>query len=160
MREAGDVAVDAGRMLRRLGLKLAVAESCTGGMIGHCVTQAAGSSDYFLGGVIAYANAVKENVLNVPPETLREHGAVSEPTARAMAVGVRELLSADVGLSITGILGPSGGTEEKPVGLVFVGVAQVGGCEVRRFVHSGSRRAMKRQSCEAALEFLRRQLGQ
>ena len=105
------------------GLTVAVAESCTGGLIAHRLTNVPGSSAYFLGGVVAYANEVKEGVLGVRSETLRRHGAVSQETALEMARGVRRLLGADIALSATGIAGPTGGTPEKPVGLVYVALA-------------------------------------
>ena len=112
-----------GRLLAERGLTVAVAESCTGGLIAHRLTNVPGSSRYFLGGVVAYANEVKEGVLGVRSETLRRHGAVSQETALEMARGVRRLLGADIALSATGIAGPAGGTPEKPVGLVYVALA-------------------------------------
>ncbi len=113
-----------GRMLRERGLTLAVAESCTGGLLGGRITNIPGSSEYFLGGVIAYSNALKEQLLGVAPAILATHGAVSEETAREMAAGVARATGADIGLSITGIAGPDGGTDEKPVGLVYLGIAK------------------------------------
>jgi nicotinamide-nucleotide amidase len=110
-----------GRLLAERGL--AVAESCTGGLIAHRLTNAPGSSRYFLGGVVAYANEVKERVLGVRPGTLREDGAVSREAALEMARGVRRLLGADIAISATGIAGPTGGMPEKPVGLVYVALA-------------------------------------
>ena len=112
-----------GRLLAERGLTVAVAESCTGGLIAHRLTNVPGSSAYFLGGVVAYANEVKERVLGVRPETLRRYGAVSRETALEMARRVRRLLGADIALSATGIAGPAGGTPEKPVGLVYVALA-------------------------------------
>ena len=109
-----------GHLLAEKGLTVAVAESCTGGLIAHRLTNVPGSSAYFLGGVVAYANEVKERVLGVRPETLRRYGAVSREVALEMARGVRRLLGADIALSATGIAGPAGGTPEKPVGLVYV----------------------------------------
>jgi nicotinamide-nucleotide amidase len=112
-----------GRQLRAQGLTLAVAESCTGGLLGGRITSIAGSSDYFLGGIISYSNAIKEGLLGVPFATLAAHGAVSPQTARAMAAGVLRATGADLGVSITGIAGPDGGTADKPVGLVYIGLA-------------------------------------
>ncbi len=112
-----------GRLLRARGLTLAVAESCTGGLLGGRLTNIPGSSDYFLGGIISYSNAVKEAVLGVPAATLAAHGAVSAETAGAMAEGARRVTGADIGVSVTGVAGPGGGTAEKPVGLAYLGLA-------------------------------------
>ena len=143
-----------GDLLRARGWRLAVAESCTGGLVGHLVTDVAGSSDYFVGGVIAYSNAAKMELLGVRPETLAQHGAVSEETAREMAVGVRRLLGADVALAVTGIAGPAGGTPDKPVGLVYIALDAVNGQVCRRFVWNGDRAANKAESARAALVML------
>ncbi len=118
--------------LREKGLTFAAAESCTGGMIGETVTALPGASEVFLGGVISYANSVKENVLGVSPETLASCGAVSRETAREMAEGVRRLTGADIAVSVTGIAGPGGGSPEKPVGTVCFGVADKNGTEAQR----------------------------
>ncbi len=112
-----------GRLLSEQGRTVAVAESCTGGLIAHRFTDVPGSSEYFLGGVVAYSNHAKCSLLGVPEELLSQHGAVSEPVARAMAEGVRERFNADIGVATTGISGPGGGSEEKPVGLVYLGIA-------------------------------------
>lgn len=153
------IAERVGAELCRRRLWLAVAESCTGGGLGDAITDVSGSSSYFLGGVISYADAVKERLLRVPPVELAEHGAVSAEVAAAMAEGVRRLLAADLALAITGIAGPSGGTEAKPVGLVFVALASQDTTLVERHQWSGSRRENKRASVQAALELLRRYLG-
>lgn len=121
-RPMDELAALAGRMLREAQLTLAVAESCTGGLLAHHITNVPGSSNYFLGGVVAYANEAKLRLLNVPCEVIEQHGAVSWQTALAMARGVRQLLRADVALSITGIAGPTGGTPEKPIGLMYLGL--------------------------------------
>lgn len=147
-----------GEMLRERKLTLATAESCTGGLIGHRITNVSGSSDYFRGGVSAYANEVKQAVLGVKRETLAAHGAVSEATAREMAEGVRRALGADIGLSTTGIAGPSGGTAEKPVGLVYIGVADANGTVVVERRTGGAREFIKTISAQAALDLLRRRL--
>lgn len=147
-----------GEFLREKGLTLAVAESCTGGLLGMRITEVPGSSDYFRGGVIAYSNAVKEKVLGVPREVLVERGAVSAECAQAMAEGVRALLGADLALAITGIAGPTGGTLEKPVGLVYIALAGSLGVEVERHQFQGSRRDVRWAASQAALELLRRHL--
>ncbi|MHB1161159.1 MAG: CinA family protein [Chloroflexota bacterium] len=162
--EQGDARIAAraeelGRRLRALGLTLATAESCTGGGIADAITDVAGSSDYFLGGVVAYANRVKEQLLGVGADLLATQGAVSEPVALQMAEGVRRLLGADLGVGITGIAGPGGGSAEKPVGLVYIAVAGPEGQEVRRYLRSCDRVGNKRRSVRAALELLLEQLG-
>lgn len=143
-----------GMLLRERGLALATAESCTGGLVGHRLTNVSGSSDYYLGGVVAYSNPLKEALLAVKPETLLAHGAVSEETAREMARGARHRLGADVAVSITGIAGPTGGTEEKPVGLVYIGLSAEHTEWCRRFVFQGDRLANKEASAEAALKLV------
>ena len=110
-----------GEMLTRRNLTLVTAESCTGGLIGHALTDVAGSSVYFLGGIIAYSNEAKMNLLHVPEQTLIDYGAVSEQVVLAMASGAREVFRADLAVSVTGIAGPGGGTDEKPVGLTYIG---------------------------------------
>jgi len=150
---------EVGKLLREKGLTLAVAESCTGGLLGMRLTEVPGSSDYFRGGVIAYSNAVKEAVLGVPRAILEEKGAVSPECARAMAEGARRLLGADLALAITGIAGPTGGTPEKPVGLVYIALAHPGGVEVERHEFRGSRQGVRWSASEAALALLWRFLG-
>ena len=146
------------RLLERK-LSVATAESCTGGLVGHVLTEVAGSSEYFLGGVISYGDAVKQSLLAVPEATLTKHGAVSAQTAVAMAEGARKALSADVAVAVTGIAGPSGGTAAKPVGLTYVAVADSAGHDVRRFVWEGDRSSNKRESAAAALELLLERVG-
>ncbi len=141
------------RLLTERGQTLAVAESCTGGLIGHLLTEVQGSSEAFLGGVIVYANATKEKV-GVPAETLKQHGAVSAQTAEAMAAGVRAWAGADYGLAVTGIAGPGGATETKPVGLVYVAVAGKDRVQVEQHHFTGDRSKVKRSSAEAALILL------
>jgi|SRR5713226_3439853 len=145
-----------GERLRQLGWSVAVAESCTGGLLGAGLTDVPGSSDYFLGGVIAYADRVKVEQLAVPDGVLRSVGAVSMETAAAMASGVRQLLRADIGVSITGVAGP-GAEEGKPAGLTFIGVAAPQPI-TQRFDWTGDRWANRRQSVLAALELLARAL--
>lgn len=143
-----------GRLLREAGLTLAVAESCTGGLIGHRLTNVPGSSDYLMASLVTYSNESKTDLLGVAPETIREHGAVSGETACAMAAGVREAVGADVGLSVTGIAGPGGATPTKPVGLVYVGLADE--AEVRWEEHRlrGDRVMVKERAAQMALWLL------
>lgn len=148
-----------GETLREKGLKLALAESCTGGLLSSIVTDIAGSSDYFIGSVVAYANSVKEAELGVKAGTLRRYGAVSAATAREMALGVKKKLNADISAAITGIAGPGGGTPEKPAGLVFIAVSKGRTTIVERFVFRGPRKSIKKQSAEAALMMLASSLG-
>jgi nicotinamide-nucleotide amidase len=147
-----------GRGLREQGLTLATAESCTGGLIGHRVTNVSGSSDYFLGGVVSYSNQAKMDLLRVPADVLARYGAVSGETARAMARGVRVVFRAAVGLSVTGIAGPTGGSPEKPVGTVYFGLATPRGEEVWHYLFHGNREEIKILSAETALDRLRRNL--
>ncbi|MHB9025809.1 MAG: competence/damage-inducible protein A [Armatimonadota bacterium] len=145
-----------GRMLREGGLTLAVAESCTGGLLGGRITGVPGSSDYFLGGVISYSNDLKQSLLGVSPATLEAHGAVSEATAREMAEGIMRATGASVGISITGIAGPDGGTPEKPVGLVYLGLARAGGpTQVTRSVYWGERDTIRARAVQESLVLLR-----
>jgi nicotinamide-nucleotide amidase len=161
------LAQQVGERLRRQGRSLAVAESCTGGLLGGALTDVPGSSAYFLGGVISYADRVKVEQLQVPQATLRQYGAVSEQTAAAMATGVRQLLQADIGVSITGVAGPDA-EGAKPVGLTFIGIAAPtlpspsGGAEsvlTHRFQWTGDRWDNRRRSVIAALELLVQTLG-
>lgn len=147
-----------GEMLRAHGSTVATAESCTGGLVAHRLTNVSGSSDYFLGSVVAYANPVKVNVLGVDSTVLETHGAVSEPVARQMARGVRERLGADVGVATTGIAGPTGGTPEKPVGTIWIGYADASGTEARRLQFVEDRAVNKELFSTAALDMIRGQL--
>ncbi len=147
-----------GELLSQRGWTLAVAESCTGGLLSHRITNVPGSSSYFQGGVVSYSNEAKERILGVPHETLVEHGAVSEETALAMAQGVRQLLGTEIALSVTGIAGPTGGTPEKPVGLVYIGLAADGVELCEKHIWKGDRTENKERSAEAALELLLKHL--
>ncbi len=147
-----------GRRLKAQGLTLAVAESLTGGLIGHRLTDVAGASDYFLGGVISYSNDAKADLLRVPADTLAQKGAVSPETARDMAKGVRSAFRAAIGVAVTGIAGPSGGSPEKPVGTVYIGLATPSGEEVWHYLFHGSREEIKILSAQTALDRLRREL--
>lgn len=140
--------------LERRGWKLAVAESCTGGLLGHRITQVPGSSSYFLGGIISYSNQAKESLLGVSDETLARHGAVSRETALEMAAGACRALGADIGVSITGIAGPSGGTPDKPVGLTWIAVHSPRRAHAERFVFPGDRQGNRAAAAEAALKLL------
>jgi nicotinamide-nucleotide amidase len=146
-------------LCRRAGHTLAVAESCTGGLVGARLTAIPGSSDLFLGGTIAYANAVKSGDLGVPIEMLAEHGAVSEPVARQMASGVRARLGAGIAIAVTGIAGPGGGTEEKPVGTTWLAVDLAGEVHAHRSVFIGDRAEIRFRASQLALELVRRALA-
>jgi PncC family amidohydrolase len=143
-----------GDLLKERGQTLAIAESLTGGLVASMVTDVPGSSAYFLEGIVAYANESKMERLGVREETLIAHGAVSEEVACEMAEGVRAVLGADWGISTTGIAGPTGDTEDKPLGLVYYAVAGRGGTEVRRQVFEGDRLDVKRASARAVMDLL------
>lgn len=145
-------------LCRSRGLTLATAESCTGGLVAARLTSTPGASQVFVGGVVAYADGVKQAELGVPADVLAEHGAVSAEVAEAMARGVRERLGADVAVSVTGVAGPGGGTPEKPVGLVFFHASGPGGDEALRFEFPGEREWIRTRSAVAALHLLRRLL--
>jgi nicotinamide-nucleotide amidase len=146
--------VTVGELLVQRGLTLAVAESCTGGLLSHRITNISGSSRYFLGGVISYANEVKMHLLGVSPESLEKFGAVSFETVLAMADGVRKALTADVGLSTSGIAGPTGGTPDKPVGTVWIGLSSAMGGAALIFHFKGNRLSIKEQAAQAGLQVL------
>lgn len=149
-----------GQVLRAHGWMIGAAESCTGGLVMHRLTNIAGSSDYVMGGVVAYSNTVKQALLKVEAAALAAYGAVSEIVAAQMATGARALLRVEVAVSVTGIAGPGGGTPEKPVGLVYIGVAGPGDLVVvQRHVWSGDREAIKATSAEAALALVLAQIG-
>jgi PncC family amidohydrolase len=137
------------------GLTVSVAESCTGGLVAAAITDVAGSSGYFVGGVVSYANSAKQALLDVPEATLEAHGAVSAQVAKAMALGARARFGTTLAASITGIAGPDGGSDEKPVGLTYVGLALADGeVDVRRFQLAGDRSANRQAAAEAALAWL------
>lgn len=154
------LAEQAGDRLRRLRASLATAESCTGGLIGHLITEVPGASAYYVGGVVAYSNEVKEQLLGVRRETLETHGAVSAQTAQEMAQGARRLFGCQYAVAVTGIAGPTGGTPEKPVGLTYIAVAAPRGVRVERFIWSEGRSENKAASARAALELLCACLGE
>ncbi|MBN1487515.1 MAG: CinA family protein, partial [Anaerolineae bacterium] len=141
-----------GKLLNNRGWTLSVAESATGGLLGHWLTQVAGSSTYFMGGIIAYANSLKVDLLDVQAESLLNWGAVSPQVALEMAEGARRRLGTDMALSITGIAGPGGSTVTKPVGLAYVGLAVPHECWVWRVIGRGNRESNKRVFAEIALQ--------
>jgi len=144
-----------GKKLREKGLSLAVAESCTGGLIGHRLTNIPGSSTYYMGSITAYAYNAKVRLLKVTWETLEAHGAVSDATVSEMALGVRRALGADIGVSVSGIAGPTGGTPEKPVGLVYFGLSSPQGTWTTHKVFKGSRIEVKEQAADFALGYVK-----
>jgi len=140
--------------LKKQKLTVATAESCTGGLIAHSLTNIPGSSEYFERGVVSYSNKAKIDLLDVSEKLIKEHGAVSEQVAKAMAEAVREKSKADIGVSTTGIAGPSGGTEEKPVGLVYIAVSTSKDTKVKRFQFTGNRLQNKERTCNTVLWML------
>lgn len=147
-------AQEVGRLLTQRGWTIATAESCTGGLIGHLLTEISGSSNYYFGGVIAYANTVKTGLLRVAPDDIRVYGAVSAAVARSMARGVCTLLGTQIGLSTTGIAGPTGGSPEKPVGTVYLGLCSPCGEVVEQHIWPGTRTENKLASARRALEMV------
>ncbi len=147
---------EVGDALRERGLTLSTAESCTGGLVAHRITNVSGSSDYYNGGVIAYANEVKVGILRVAREILKDKGAVSAECAKAMANGVRTLLDSDIGISTTGIAGPTGGTPDKPVGLVYIALATKEYVHHEKHIFRRDREGNKHEAADAALEMLKR----
>jgi len=147
-----------GGMLRRRHATLSVAESCTGGLLAQLVTDVSGASDYFVGGAICYSNRIKQDVVGVPAKVLQTHGAVSEQTAQAMARGARERFETTYALAITGIAGPAGGTETKPVGLVYTAIATPGQTRVQENYFHGDRTTIRMRSALTALNMLRQEL--
>jgi PncC family amidohydrolase len=146
--------VKIGNLLRARGLKLATAESCSGGLVADLITNIPGSSDYFIGGVVAYAYEAKVALLHVSWDTLRQYGAVSRETVIEMARGVRTALGANIGVSISGIAGPGGGLPDKPIGTTWIGLSATDGDWARKFLWNGDRRANKESSAHAALQFV------
>ena len=146
--------IELGKILTAKNLTIACAESCTGGLLTSRLTDVSGSSAYVQGSIVSYSNEVKNSVLNVQAETLKNFGAVSEQTARQMSANVRELFKTDIGVGVTGIAGPSGGTAEKPVGTVYISVSDSRQIIVKLFNFSGSRSEIKNQACEAAMQMV------
>lgn len=147
-----------GRLLKERGLKLATAESCTGGLLSARIVNVPGASAYFVGGFIVYANELKTRLLSVEEEAIKRYGAVSEEVCRQMAVGALEETDADISLAITGISGPSGSTSDKPVGLTYIGIATDSEVMVKRFLFNGSRNENRFLATQWALEMLRQYL--
>ncbi len=154
MKQNTNLAETVGELLKKEGLTFCAAESCTGGLLLSTLTDVAGSSAYVLGGVVTYSNEAKQQLVNVQAETLLRYGAVSEQTAHEMVVGVCDLFKADVGISVTGIAGPGGGTPEKPVGLVYVGCKVGDNSIVRKYLWQGNRAENKDHSVIAALQLV------
>jgi nicotinamide-nucleotide amidase len=149
-----------GILLQKSNTKLAVAESCTGGLISHLITSVAGSSDYYLGGVTSYANSMKTSYLGVKEDLLIEHGAVNREVAIAMAYGMRVKSNADLAISVTGIAGPGGGSDEKPVGTVFIGLSEKNETTAQRFLFAENRYEIQRLAAQTALDIVRHHLLQ
>ncbi len=148
-----------GQLLRKHRLTLSIAESCTGGLIGHRITNIPGSSQYFMGGVVVYSNEAKTKLLGVDPNTLKNFGAVSAETAKEMAEGVKNSIPSDIGIAVTGIAGPNGGTKEKPVGTVFIGLCSKKGTFIQRYRFFGNRMQIKLNTSTMALDWIRRYIN-
>ncbi len=148
-----------GRLLRSQALTLAAAESCTGGMLGELITEVPGSSDYFLGSVVTYSNQAKAGLLGVNPQKIAQLGAVSGEVAEQMATGARDVLGASIAVSTTGIAGPGGGTEEKPVGTVYLGLSTAKETRSKKLFLPGNREAVRLRSCNLALDWIRREIS-
>ena len=146
------------KKLAEKNMKLSCAESCTGGMIASLITNVSGASKVFEQGIVTYSNSAKMQYLNVNAQTLEKYGAVSEQTAREMALGIKNASQSDIAVSVTGIAGPTGGTAEKKVGLVYIAVADSDGVSVREFNFTGSRDRVRRLSCLNALDMVRRRI--
>ena len=146
--------------LKKHQVTIATAESCTGGLLAHTLTNVSGSSEYFDRGVICYSNTAKMNLLGIPAQLLTNYGAVSKQVAIAMAKAIQQRSKVDIGIATTGIAGPTGGTKDKPVGLVFIGVSTKDTVVVKEFLFSGDRLAIKDNTCTAALELLLETISQ
>jgi PncC family amidohydrolase len=148
------LAKEAGILLTIHKINISVCESCTGGMLGSIITSIPGSSEYFKGGVIAYSNEIKNKIVGVRASTLKKFGAVSKETAREMAKGVRKITNSDIGIAITGIAGPGGGTKDKPVGLVYIAIAGEESTKIEKCLFSGNRENIRIKACCHALNTL------
>lgn len=144
-------------LIRKL-LTLSTAESCTGGLLSHRLTNIPGSSKAFLCGIIAYSNTSKTRILKIPPSVIQAKGAVSSETAKLMAINARRLINSSIGIAITGIAGPGGGTKFKPVGTVFIAISLRGKTHTRKFHFSGSRLQIKRKSADKAMDMLLKEI--
>lgn len=147
-----------GQMLKSKHLTIATAESCTGGLLGAALTQEPGSSEFYLGGVVSYSNSVKRGILGVSEENLKTFGAVSEEVAKEMAVGIRSKVGSDLAISTTGIAGPDGGSDQKPVGLVYIGIATPEGVHAKKFQFYGERESVRQLTVQAALNGVRQHM--
>jgi nicotinamide-nucleotide amidase len=150
----GDLLNKISLLLKKQKLKIATAESCTGGLIAHTLTNISGSSDYFDRGIVSYSNKAKTELLGVPDKLINKYGAVSDPVAKAMADGIRMKSEVDIGIATTGIAGPTGGTKEKPVGLVFIAISTKDNIIVKKLQFKGNRIQNKYDTCKAALDML------
>jgi nicotinamide-nucleotide amidase len=148
------IEIAVGKILRKSKMTMAVAESCTGGLISNRITDVSGSSSYFKMGMVAYSNEIKKNILGVSPILLQKYGAVSKEVALEMAKGVRFVANTDMGIGVTGIAGPSGGTKKKPVGLVYIALVTGKKHTVKEFRFKGSRKGIKSQAAQAALDLI------
>lgn len=146
---------EVGKILTEKKLTIACAESCTGGLLTSRLTDIAGSSNYVKGSIVCYSNEVKNKILNVDADTLKNFGAVSEQTARQMSANVRKIINTDIGVGVTGIAGPGGGTADKPVGTVYISVSNADKTFVKLFNFKGTRTEIKNQSCDAALTMIK-----
>ena len=147
-----------GERLVAKGWRVATAESCTGGLLARRITDVPGASRYFERGFVTYSNASKLELVGVDPAAIEAHGAVSAPVAEQLAEGARARAGVELGVGITGVAGPDGGSEEKPVGTVFIGIASPGGHAVRRFRFMGTRKTIRERSAQTALDMIRREL--
>lgn len=152
------LAEEIGKLLTEHGLSIAVAESATGGLVSYLITSVPGSSNYFKGGIVAYANGVKVKALGVAEKTLESYGAVSCETTKEMAEGIRRLMDVDIGLSDTGIAGPGGATPGKPVGLFYIGLSSQRGTQVKQYIFRADRQGNRQSAAEAALRLLKEYL--
>ncbi len=143
-----------GRQLRKRNASISVAESCTGGLIAHRITNISGSSDYFDCAIVSYSNEAKRDLLSVSPSLIKQHGPVSEPVARAMAEGIRRQRQTTIGLATTGLAGPLGATPETPIGTVYIALASADGTVVRRFSFPGEREDIKRRTADKTFEMV------
>ena len=150
------IEAEVGKVLRNRKMTMAVAESCTGGLISSRITDLSGSSKFFSMGIVAYSNKIKENILGVSPRLLKKNGAVSKEVALEMAKGARLVANTDIGVGVTGVAGPTGGTKKKPVGLVYIAFATDKRRIVKEFRFKGSRQDIKRQASEAGLNLIKR----
>ncbi|MFN7170871.1 MAG: nicotinamide-nucleotide amidohydrolase family protein, partial [Candidatus Omnitrophota bacterium] len=147
-----------GRVLTKKRKTLAVAESCSGGLIAHRLTNVPGSSHYFISGIVAYSQKEKVRLLKVPVEVIKKYGAVSKEVAEIMAKNVRKMAKADIGIGVTGIAGPKGGSSDKPVGLVYIGISTENKTEVKEYRFSGERFVIKLKASQEALDIVRKKL--